>query len=124
MYNTDEAYPPPLPPAVQAVAEERGVARERYLVLKYEDRFNDGLETLMQMAAAGELVCLETYPEETGLAEAPAAFVSMMSGGNMGKQLVQCVADRDLPAGLRRANWAREHLPAAAKRKLAGFIKL
>ena len=34
------------------------------------------------------------------------------------------LADRDLPAGLRRANWAREHLPTAAKRKLAGFIKL
>ncbi|XP_043189504.1 prostaglandin reductase 2-like [Amphibalanus amphitrite] len=86
-YNTDAPYPPPLRPEVQRLVDERGIVRERFLVLEYQDRFADGVARLARWLAAGAIKVFET--EEDGLENAGKAFCSMMSGGNIGKQIVK-----------------------------------
>ncbi|XP_037081564.1 prostaglandin reductase 2-like [Pollicipes pollicipes] len=86
-YNTDAPYPPPLKPEVQQIVTERGISRERYLVLEYQDKFADGVTRLAHWLNAGALKVFETV--EDGLENAGKAFCSMMSGGNVGKQLVK-----------------------------------
>ncbi|XP_071962130.1 prostaglandin reductase 2-like isoform X2 [Antedon mediterranea] len=82
-YNKDVPYPPPLPENIQEILRTKNITRERYLVLNYQDKF---LEGIMQLASwVKESVVNEI--ENCG-----AAFVSMMTGGNIGKQIVH-VAD-------------------------------
>ena len=54
-YNTDAPYPPPLRPEVQRLVTERGISRERYLVLEYQDKFADGVAQLARWLAAGAI---------------------------------------------------------------------
>jgi len=89
-YNKDVPYPPPLPPAVEAIQKERNITRERFLVLNYKDKFESGILQLSQWFKEGKLKIKETVIN--GLENMGAAFQSMMTGGNIGKQIV-CISE-------------------------------
>ncbi|XP_058017958.1 prostaglandin reductase 2 [Ahaetulla prasina] len=85
-YNKDMPYPPPLPPEVEEIRKSRNITRERFLVLNYMEKFSASTLQLCQWIKEGKLKVKETVVE--GLENIGAAFVSMMSGGNIGKQIV------------------------------------
>ncbi|XP_037994355.1 prostaglandin reductase 2 isoform X1 [Motacilla alba alba] len=85
-YNKDVPYPPPLPPDIEKIQKERNITRERFLVLNYMDKQEASVLQLCQWIQEGKLKVRETVVE--GLANIGAAFQSMMSGGNIGKQIV------------------------------------
>ena len=58
-----------------------------FLVFDYASRYKEGLTQLGQWVTEGKLKYRETVTE--GLENAPAAFIGMMRGGNIGKQLVK-----------------------------------
>ncbi|XP_058595625.1 prostaglandin reductase 2 isoform X4 [Neofelis nebulosa] len=89
-YNKDVPYPPPLPPAVEAIQKERNITRERFLVLNYKDKFESGILRLSQWFKEGKLKIKETVVN--GLENMGVAFQSMMTGGNIGKQIV-CISE-------------------------------
>ncbi|XP_055144830.1 prostaglandin reductase 2 isoform X3 [Symphalangus syndactylus] len=89
-YNKDVPYPPPLSPAVEAIQKERNITRERFLVLNYKDKFEPGILQLSQWFKEGKLKIKETVIN--GLENMGAAFQSMMTGGNIGKQIV-CISE-------------------------------
>ncbi|XP_054986038.1 prostaglandin reductase 2 isoform X3 [Sorex araneus] len=89
-YNKDVPYPPPLPPAVEAIRKERNISRERFMVLNYKDKFESGILQLSQWFKEGKLKIKETMTN--GLENMGAAFQSMMTGGNTGKQIV-CISE-------------------------------
>ncbi|XP_023576078.1 prostaglandin reductase 2 isoform X2 [Octodon degus] len=92
-YNKDVPYPPPLPPAVEAVQKARNITRERFMVLNYKDKFEPGILQLSQWFKEGKLKIKETVIN--GLENMGAAFQSMMTGGNIGKQIV-CISEISL----------------------------
>ncbi|XP_059995286.1 prostaglandin reductase 2 isoform X4 [Lagenorhynchus albirostris] len=89
-YNKDVPYPPPLPSAVEAIRKERNITRERFLVLNFKDKFEPGILQLSQWFKEGKLKIKETMIN--GLENMGAAFQSMMTGGNIGKQIV-CISE-------------------------------
>ncbi|XP_060243835.1 prostaglandin reductase 2 isoform X4 [Meriones unguiculatus] len=89
-YNKDVPYPPPLPPAVEAILKERNIKRERFMVLNYKDKFEPGILQLSQWFKEGKLKIKETVIN--GLENMGVAFQSMMTGGNIGKQIV-CISE-------------------------------
>ncbi|XP_030617816.1 prostaglandin reductase 2 isoform X4 [Delphinapterus leucas] len=89
-YNKDVPYPPPLPSAVEAIRKERNITRERFLVLNFKDKFESGILQLSQWFKEGKLKIKETMIN--GLENMGAAFQSMMTGGNIGKQIV-CISE-------------------------------
>ena len=64
---------------------------EGFLVSEYADRHTEGLVEMAEWLRQGKLKYRETIAEG-GIAAAPAAFISMLKGGNIGKQLVK-IAD-------------------------------
>ncbi|XP_005101735.1 prostaglandin reductase 2 [Aplysia californica] len=86
-YNKDLPYPPPIPTDIEATLKDKNITRERFLVLNYQDQFEPALGRLMELYVQGKLKVKETI--EMGLENAGKAFVSMMKGGNIGKQIVQ-----------------------------------
>jgi hypothetical protein len=76
-------------------------------VLNYKERFNEALEELLRSAASGAVIGKETL-ESGGLEKAPDAFVGMMAGGNIGKQLVQV---NPVPKRIANYNRIRQVLP-------------
>ncbi|CAG5127401.1 unnamed protein product [Candidula unifasciata] len=87
LYNKNVPYPPPLSEEISAILKERNITRERFLVLNYADKFDSSVEELLKLIVAGKIKAKETV--EMGLANVGRAFVSMMTGGNIGKQLVK-----------------------------------
>uniref|UniRef100_G3MM52 15-oxoprostaglandin 13-reductase n=1 Tax=Amblyomma maculatum TaxID=34609 RepID=G3MM52_AMBMU len=85
-YNKTAQYPPPLDGHIQKIIEDRHITRDRFLVLQYEDKFEESLAQLKAWLKEGKLILRHTV--ESGLENAPRAFVNMMNGGNIGKQLV------------------------------------
>ncbi|XP_043930026.1 prostaglandin reductase 2-like [Protopterus annectens] len=85
-YNHDVPYPPPLPPSTEAILREKHITRERFLVLNYAHKFDEGLLQLSQWVKEGSLKVRETVTK--GLENIGVAFHSMMTGGNIGKQIV------------------------------------
>ncbi|XP_072313193.1 prostaglandin reductase 2 isoform X2 [Eucyclogobius newberryi] len=86
-YNKDVPYPPPLSARTQQTLREKGVARERFLVLDYMDKADAGILELSGFIRTGQVKVLETVVN--GIENMGVAFCSMMSGGNMGKQIVK-----------------------------------
>lgn len=86
-YNKDLPYPPPLPPDVQEVATKQNVTRERFLILNYPEQIPGAMKQLVTWVQEGKLKSRETV--EVGLENTAKAFVSMMIGGNVGKQVVK-----------------------------------
>ena len=60
---------------------------EGFLVFDYADRYGEALQQLAEWFKAGKLKYRETLAE--GIENAPQAFISMLKGGNIGKQLVK-----------------------------------
>ena len=85
-YDKTHEYPPPLPAAAAATVAARGIRRDRYLVLQYQDELEAGLAELVALVASGDVNSLETV--EHGLELAPVAFEGVMRGRNVGKQVV------------------------------------
>uniref|UniRef100_A0A8C3RQK5 15-oxoprostaglandin 13-reductase n=1 Tax=Chelydra serpentina TaxID=8475 RepID=A0A8C3RQK5_CHESE len=85
-YNKDVPYPPPLPPAVEEIQKARNITRERFLVLNYMDKQEASILQLCQWIKEGKLKVKETVVK--GLENIGGAFQSMMTGGNIGKQIV------------------------------------
>uniref|UniRef100_G3VSX1 Prostaglandin reductase 2 n=1 Tax=Sarcophilus harrisii TaxID=9305 RepID=G3VSX1_SARHA len=85
-YNKDVPYPPPLLPEVESVLKTRNITRERFMVLNYKDKFESGILQLSQWFKEGKLKIRETVI--SGLENMGVAFQSMMTGGNIGKQIV------------------------------------
>ena len=67
--------------------KEKSIQRDRFLVLNYSDQFSSSLEQLSQWVQEGKLKTRENVV--SGIKNAGKAFVDMMNGGNIGKQLVQ-----------------------------------
>ncbi|KAK3591542.1 hypothetical protein CHS0354_041587 [Potamilus streckersoni] len=86
VYNTDLPYPPPLSKNIQQILLERNITRDRFLVLNYQDQYESGINKLAQWLSEGKLKVKETVAD--GLKESGRAFVSMMRGGNIGKQII------------------------------------
>ena len=66
---------------------------EGFLVSEYADRHTKALVEMAGWLRQGRLKYRETI-EDGGIENAPAAFISMLKGGNIGKQLVR-IADID-----------------------------
>ncbi|KAM7239310.1 hypothetical protein CapIbe_008805 [Capra ibex] len=96
-YNKDVPYPPPLPPAIEAIQKERNITRERFLVLNYKDKFEFGILQLSRWFKEGKLKIKETMVN--GLENMGAAFQSMMTGvaGLGGRRVGVCVGAAKLP---------------------------
>ncbi|XP_063968092.1 prostaglandin reductase 2-like [Lytechinus pictus] len=91
MYNNlHREYPPLLADDIAQRLKDFNIKRERFIVLTYEQDFPEALVQLATWVKEGKLKVKETVTE--GLENTGAAFVSMMSGGNVGKQIVH-VAD-------------------------------
>ncbi|TRY56221.1 hypothetical protein DNTS_028543 [Danionella cerebrum] len=79
-YNKDVPYPPPLSEETQEVLRRNNITRERFVVLNYTEKHEEGLLQLSHWV-------LETVVH--GLERMGEAFCSMMTGGNTGKQVVK-----------------------------------
>ena len=66
---------------------------EGFLVSEFGDRHAEALVEMSEWLRQGQLKYRETI-EGGGIESAPAAFISMLKGGNIGKQLVK-IADMD-----------------------------
>ena len=66
---------------------------EGFLVSEFSDQHAEALVEMSEWLRQGRLKYRETI-EEGGIESAPAAFISMLKGGNIGKQLVK-IADID-----------------------------
>ncbi|XP_074640017.1 prostaglandin reductase 2-like [Tubulanus polymorphus] len=86
VYNKDETYPPALPADVRKYVDDNNITRERFLVLNYIDQFEAAVEQLMKWFINDNIKYRECIEE--GLYNTGKAFVKMMSGGNIGKQIV------------------------------------
>ena len=64
---------------------------EGFLVFEFADRHPEALVQMAEWVQQGKLKYRETIAEG-GIEKAPAAFISMLKGGNIGKQLVK-IAD-------------------------------
>jgi len=91
-YSGAEA-PPPLPPAWQLILTRR-LRVQGFIVTDHQAHYPEFLAEVAPLVGKGAVRWQETVAE--GLENAPAAFLSLLSGGNDGKQLVRVGAD---PAG-------------------------
>lgn len=64
---------------------------EGFLVFEFADRYAEALPQMAEWIKQGKLKYRETIAEG-GIEKTPAAFISMLKGGNIGKQLVK-IAD-------------------------------
>jgi NADPH-dependent curcumin reductase CurA len=88
-YDTDA--PPAAPRAVPALLISLRLRMEGFVVLDYAERWPAAAERLAAWIADGSLNVLEEVVE--GLDAAPAAFVDVLAGRNVGKRMIQ-VAER------------------------------
>ncbi|XP_030642062.1 prostaglandin reductase 2 isoform X2 [Chanos chanos] len=86
-YNKDVPYPPPLCDETQEALRSKNITRERFMVLNYMDKHEKGLIQLSDWVKTGKIKVLETIMN--GLENMGVAFCSMMTGGNIGKQIVK-----------------------------------
>jgi len=86
-YNEDVPYPPPLSTETSKILRQREINRERFLVLNHKEKWKEALHFLQKEYNTGNIKSKETIAH--GLENAGSAFVSMMNGCNIGKQLVK-----------------------------------
>lgn len=86
-YNKDLPYPSPLSPEIENLMKQNNITRERYLVLDYPEQFKDAREDLVKMFKENKLKTKETIT--VGFENVGQAFCDMMSGKNIGKQLIR-----------------------------------
>ncbi|XP_016330880.1 prostaglandin reductase 2 [Sinocyclocheilus anshuiensis] len=85
-YNKDVPYPPPLSEDTQKALCHKNITRERFVVLNYMEKHEEGLVQLSRWVKTGQIKVLETVVN--GIENMGEAFCSMMTGGNIGKQVV------------------------------------
>ncbi|PIO24641.1 hypothetical protein AB205_0123660 [Aquarana catesbeiana] len=76
-----------LEPQTENTLKERNITREMFLLLNYTNQFESATLQLSEWVRAGKLKAKETIVH--GLENTAGAFLSMMKGGNIGKQIVQ-----------------------------------
>ncbi|XP_056624333.1 prostaglandin reductase 2 isoform X2 [Triplophysa dalaica] len=86
-YNKDVPYPPPLSEDTQDSLRFKNITRERFVVLNYMEKHTEGLLQLSHWVKTGQIKVLETVVD--GIENMGDAFCSMMTGGNIGKQIVK-----------------------------------
>lgn len=86
-YNKDVPYPPPLSEHTQDALSRKNITRERFVVLNYMEKHEEGLLQLSHWVKTGQIKVLETVVN--GIENMGDAFCSMMTGGNIGKQIVK-----------------------------------
>ena len=79
--------PSPIPDDITHLLKRNIITKERYTVLNYPEKFQESLVELETWFTGGKLKNRETF--EKGLQNAGTAFVSMMTGKNIGKQIIQ-----------------------------------
>jgi NADPH-dependent curcumin reductase CurA len=84
-YDTDG--PAPGPRAVPALLISKRLRMEGFVVLDHVERWGEAAQQLAAWIASGELHVLEEVVE--GLSAAPAAFVDLLAGGNVGKRMIR-----------------------------------
>ncbi|XP_046874061.1 prostaglandin reductase 2 isoform X1 [Hypomesus transpacificus] len=89
-YNKDVPYPPPLSEATQEALRSKNITRERFMVLNYMEKHAAGILQLSDWVRTGRVKVLETVVN--GIENMGVAFCSMMTGGNIGKQIVKVSA--------------------------------
>ena len=87
VYNKDVPYPPPLTSEIESILKYKNITRDRFLVLNYREKFLQGLVQIGSWIQEGKLKYRETITD--GIENMGNAFVSVMSGGNIGKQIVR-----------------------------------
>lgn len=87
-YNADK---PEMGPRwlIQLIAKQAKV--EGFLVMQFADRYDEALKQLTTWLHDGKIKYREDVVD--GLENAPAAFIGMMQGKNIGKQLVRVAAE-------------------------------
>uniref|UniRef100_A0A672K1I2 15-oxoprostaglandin 13-reductase n=1 Tax=Sinocyclocheilus grahami TaxID=75366 RepID=A0A672K1I2_SINGR len=93
-YNKDVPYPPPLSEDTQETLHHKNITRERFVVLNYMEKHEEGLMQLSHWVKTGQKKVLETvvngvYYCYYFLICMHYAFCFMMTGGNIGKQVVK-----------------------------------
>lgn len=86
----DTANPEPGPRGVPGLLINNRVRMEGFLVFDYADRYDEARADLRARLDAGTITSL--HDEVVGLEQAPAAFVDLLGGGNVGTRIVR-VAD-------------------------------
>ncbi len=66
---------------------DRSLRLQGFLTRQFLDRFDQGRAELEALVASGSLRYRETI--DTGIENAPEAFIGMLNGRNLGKQLVK-----------------------------------
>ncbi|KAL4237570.1 Prostaglandin reductase 2 [Mactra antiquata] len=90
VYNKDVPYPPPISEEIQSIMKDRNITRDRFLVLNYQDQFNEGIKQLQEWYLSGQLKVPEYVHE--GIESTVTAFVNMMTSvkqEKVGKQMVK-----------------------------------
>lgn len=82
--------PPPAPLVWGAILRQRLSVRG-FIIFDHYDRLPDFLAEVAPLVQSGSVTYRETIAE--GLENAPAAFLSLLKGGNLGKQLVRVGPD-------------------------------
>jgi NADPH-dependent curcumin reductase CurA len=83
-YNVDQ--PELGPPLLWKLIEKRAKA-QGFLVFDYAARYKEGAAQLAEWLQSGKLRYRETIVQ--GLENAPRAFIGLLHGENIGKQIVQ-----------------------------------
>ncbi|KAM8916191.1 prostaglandin reductase 2 isoform 2-T2 [Spinachia spinachia] len=86
-YNKDVPYPPPLSEEIKETLRRKNITRERFTVLNYMNKAEAALCELSQRVQSGQINVLETVVN--GIENMGGAFCSMMTGGNIGKQIIK-----------------------------------
>jgi len=84
-YDTDD--PQPGPRGIPGLLVNNRVRMEGFLVFDFADRYDAGRAQLREWLDAGKIESL--HDEVEGLENAPAAFVDLLAGGNVGTRIVR-----------------------------------
>lgn len=83
----DTSTPAPGPRGIPGLLVNNRVRMEGFLVFDYADQYDDARSTMRGWIESGELVPLQD--EFEGIENAPAAFVDMLAGGNIGTRIIR-----------------------------------
>lgn len=83
-YNLEK---PEMGPRLLPLVLTRQIKVEGFLVFQFAERYAEGLSKMTEWVRGGQLKYKETVMD--GIENAPQAFLSMLQGGNTGKQLVR-----------------------------------
>lgn len=91
-YNDGKTFPP-LKTEIQEMITKQNIGRDMFVLFDYIDAVPAAVQKLTKWIEDGKLKSRETVA--VGLENIGKAFVSMMSGGNIGKQLVKISDNSD-----------------------------